>query len=221
MSIIGPDNRVEYSDSAIVDLVINYSGSPYSHAGTGYIVDSNRIVTAGHCAYDSTYGWATSITVYTAYGDSYSVSKAHVPSDWISTAHRYDDYALLEINTNVDLSVAYGAVPLAVATQDFPVLGPVSVAGYAGGILKIDTGYRFSRLATDEYIFYYQLDTIGGNSGGPILFESDGEDSVAIGIHTNGEESLPDGTLLGNSGIRFHIRHLQFFFHNTNQEDYV
>ena len=68
-SIIGKDNRTRvttttsFSYRAIVYLAIKYPNSNTTYGCTGFMVNANTVVTAGHCVYDhGKGGWAKEIT---------------------------------------------------------------------------------------------------------------------------------------------------------------
>lgn len=67
-SVIGSDERVRISGTtsfpyrATVQLSIKYPNTSSTYGCTGFLVNPNTVVTAGHCVYSQDHGWASSIT---------------------------------------------------------------------------------------------------------------------------------------------------------------
>lgn len=209
MSIIGgTDERQPYTNSSIVKL---------SSGGTGFIIGTHTIATAGHCLVSSS-GWIKNIKI-TLFNENNSETEisakaAHVPELFVTDNNSNYDYALLTVNEDL---TSYGTVGLGAVREGIENTSKlVNVAGFpyprpdvyspiglytSSSVVKSVSTYRIS----------YTADTSGGNSGGPIYVSmNDGTEEyiTVIGIHTSG------GTQT-NSGIRITFPLLKFYKQNT------
>lgn len=75
--------------------------------------------------------------------------------------------------------------------------------------------------AASDVFIEYTVDTEGGNSGGPVIYEKSGWPNLTLGIHTNGGCNPPSS---GNIGTGFEHNNLEIAirnFHGTSNVEYV
>lgn len=220
------DNRVPYSDSAIV----------YAGGGTGFIVGPNKVATNAHCI---DYGSSTitqivgrkqiSASLNGQQYTNYNISEIHVPVTYEDTT----DYALLKIDTSVDLEATYGKMELGAITNDtinllnsyFEVPNApkhILIAGYSqspnGRPLTMAWGTAFlidgSIPKADKYIWSNAFTTNGG-SGSPIMYDVDANinttaDRVCIGLFMGGNSDYVGGPRITAQLLRFFLNNPSF-----------
>lgn len=227
-SIIGNDNReVDYSKSGVVTL----SSGDGDAFGTGFIVDNHTILTAAHCLFDIENKVACKDLKYTLYDSSstqnnvisttYNAEDYHIPVDYINNnMHVENDYALITVSENLN---AYRCFDLGVCRDGLINLEPdIFVTGYSGkniaGVNSSLLGHivtgsgKFTANWNGEkitpYILNYNTDMVGGESGGPVYINSNGNMTV-IGINTYEAGSF-------NFGRRIDTTVLNFIYNNSN-----
>ena len=109
----------------------------------------------------------------------------------------YDIGAIIlseDINPDIG-SFSFGFYPEASLTSKF-----VNISGYpASGAGEEQTHHANRICMVKDHKLYYDIDTEGGQSGSPIWFYPDSNDTpVVIGIHSNGAGL----SLHANSGVR-------------------
>ncbi len=186
-SICGTDNRIKQIDTsslpykAICKLFLKAADGT-NLVGSGFLTHDNKLYTAGHCVFDHDRGgWMRSIIVVPGKAGllepfgRYVAARALATPEWIN-----------------DRSVRYdmGAIKLEgpVSHQDFLKVrtADANAATVCGYPADRDTGifqYREHQMVRKQGgRFFYQIDTFGGQSGAPLLPNSE----VAIGIHNYG-----------------------------------
>lgn len=182
--VIGNDDRVEdYSNSAICKIVTN------SGTSTGFVASRNSILTAGHSVKGSQ---IFSITFYDSEGNETSfkpnVLSYSVPENY--KAKTDTDYALITVSD--DLS-AYNNFYMGYALQyAIDTKADVYVTGYQWEDHKeIETALGRLKNTGNANQLYYDCDTVGGVSGGPIyadlIFQGEHYYTV-VGINTSHDE---------------------------------
>jgi glutamyl endopeptidase len=186
-SLCATDQRTKQIDTsslpykAICKLYMKAAdGSNFT--GTGFLTHQNKLLTAGHCVFDhGSGGWMQSIIVIPGksgllepYG-RYTAERAFASSEWIANRSVRHDMGAIKLRSAVNHSDV-----LKVTTTD---ANEASVCGYPG---DRDTGifqYRMRDMVRKhDGRFFYQIDTFGGQSGAPLLANSE----TAIGIHNYG-----------------------------------
>ncbi|SDW39480.1 glutamyl endopeptidase [Marininema mesophilum] len=186
-SIIGSDNRVRvtpassYPYSAIAHISSDIGGC------TGWFINANTVVTAGHCVYDTdTNKWATWATITPGkdgssapYGTA-SARSFHSVVGWTTNEDTNYDYAAIKINSNVGSSTGW----FGFRWQSASLTGTAeTISGYPGD-KTYGTQWRHSDQIRQTYDrkLHYANDTFGGQSGSPVYQSS----YHSIAIHTNG-----------------------------------
>lgn len=227
---IGDDTRVvDFSKSGVVQIEIRDSDG-FTSSGTGFVVDDHTIATAAHCVYDKDRNFTykcgykiISINFFDSSGNrKTSITDAvevHIPTNYMSKPEvKYDPYDYALIKVDEDLS-DYAMFNLGIMNDNFiSKHTSVSVTGFPGSVNgqsannKMYTGTGFI-CQSDDNELYYDVDTSGGNSGGPIYVTSTFQGQsyyTVIGIHAYGiSEDKPY-----NGGARITTNLLQFYKNN-------
>lgn len=216
-SVIGADGRVQVIDTTLyphraigqLDIVVN-GQMLYC---TGWLIDRNTVVTAGHCAYypggaNDPIDSATfvpgrnhnGVSTYAPYGVC-AVNGLWTPYGWRVLARRAYDWAIMQLDCTVGDTVGW--------------FGMYSLPGtnrFAGTRARIQ-GYPMDKVpstqwqmaddihhSTDRRLFY-RIDTAGGQSGSPVFKWNRPScgGPCSFGIHTYG---FYPGQTTYNSGTR-------------------
>ena len=194
--VIGNDNRSQitnvnvYPYSTMVYLEINFGNGKIA-PGTGTLVGNNLILTAGHCVYFEGLGWAQSIVVKPGGSlssfSSVTTSDIHSVVGWVNNLDDDYDYGVIRVSSNIGQDTGY------LGTRSYSSNSSLNGKdiyqyGYpldkSAGTLWYDTGTISSVSARR---FNHNADTVGGNSGGPVVLTSDWQ--YIVGIHTQQENS--------------------------------
>jgi len=226
-SVIGPDGRTRvwttttYPSRAIAFLRITFRGG-VTGSCTGWFIGPCMIATAGHCVYDTTRGWATSITAYpgrngssTPYGSSTAYRLFSVTGWTVSHSWNYD-YGAIQLRSRLGNTVGWFGFRWQ-SSNTFT--GPYTVRGYPADktyatmwTMTQNPGIR--RVST--YHLFYAIDTYNGQSGSPVYHNySTSCNPCGVAIHTYGVGADPLRQY--NSGTR--IR--QAVFNNLRDWKYL
>lgn len=214
-TVTPPDLRTKVQNNtseqyqSVVLLKINYSGA--TAIGTGFVVDSKHIVTAGHCLYQAGYGWATSIDVYRgASNGSYTGSKLTnnggkmwVGGDYKANIDNYsvavhDDWGVFEVSTTMSTpaftitpaNAASDVTPWAYTTAGYP--DDLDNAGISDGTKRwmySAPGSFMEEIPRPRFapLLYMNIDAAGGQSGSPIYRYISGRGYIVQGILVAGD----------------------------------
>ncbi|KAK7976389.1 hypothetical protein PG989_014852 [Apiospora arundinis] len=193
---------------SIVKLFLRYEGQPASAKwpiATGWLIRPDLLVTAGHCAFDwgHNLGRLVQVKCYIGYNGHESIhdARAHVQFrsgkrvattlEWMTAKNnRNFDVSFIQVDRPFD-----GITPYQFA--DTPLSGTTSigVVGYPGDLKDEKTkevgAHMYEMFQSNTWnlaesqwrMMEYQIDTYGGNSGSPVIRESD---NVSIGVHVYG-----------------------------------
>ena len=187
-TIVGTDNRItvrnswDYPFSAIA-YIEAHASCGCSWSCSGFMVNKDRLLTAAHCLVCSKHGqWADRLDFYFGYnGRGYSYKYTGKWTAWSGNLFRSgtDDFAYdwgcVRLASDVGNTTGWFGTWWGMSDSQYTNTWAY-VAGYADGKIRYDSGYVDSVSADN---LYYTMDTVGGNSGGPV-FDSD---YYAIGIH--------------------------------------
>jgi len=226
-SIIGLDNRTPVSPTtnfparAIVLIVFDVPGLG-SASCSGFMINPRTVATAGHCLAPGGTGGFFDKTTYTIYPGANGASAPYggctaaslfSVSGWIDFEDEKYDYGAINLNCTIGNTVGWLGIFYQSASPDLNGL-PVSVAGYPGD--KPDTQWKSMGTiqAYGPLMIYYDDDTLGGMSGGPVYrYRPIGSPYCAAhcarAIHTQGLHccTAPHTTL--NHGVRITVQVLQ------------
>ncbi|KAK8119663.1 uncharacterized protein PG998_004289 [Apiospora kogelbergensis] len=216
-SVIGDDDRVKVSPEhfapggkyrSIVKLFLKYEGQPASAKwpiATGWLIRSDLLVTAGHCAFDwgHNLGRLVQVKCYIGYNGHESIhdARAHVQFRSGKRVATTLEWMTAKNNRNFDVSFIQldrpfeGITPYLFADTPLSGTASVGVVGYPGDLKDEKTkevgAHMYEMFQSNTWnlaesqwrMMEYQIDTYGGNSGSPVLRESD---NVSIGVHVYG-----------------------------------
>lgn len=188
-SVIGADGRERldlaatsvYPLSAIGQIEFRKVPGGDLYICTGYLIDGNSVLTAGHCSFDSiTHEQIFAATFYAGrernngavvnpFG-ACTVASMWAPDKWIEDANPAHDYSVQQLGS-CDLSESAGSFGLFTLEGTNAFAGRrLRVEGYPG-----DQSYGSRWKMVDEVDrnsvnnLYYPMDTYGGQSGSPLF----------------------------------------------------
>lgn len=193
--------------------------------GTAFVVGDHQIATAAHCIYDKN-GWHTPILKTTdsngCMTDTYlHPVEAHVPKSYnpadFSASHSMYDYALITVSEDLSdyvhfsLGTPYNVSKSAYSNIPIYLTGcPSKVENHEGSlnILFSEEGNVVNNKFDNDDVLYYDLDTSGGNSGGPVYtITKNGSKYIytAIAIHSGGDGYRNYGAMITNYQLQFYM----------------
>ncbi|KAK3392368.1 hypothetical protein B0T20DRAFT_360601 [Sordaria brevicollis] len=226
-SVIDTDNRkpvdpADYRNGgkyrSIVKIRAQYEGSGLHWIGTGYLIQRNVLVTAGHVVFERDpcettigHGRAVSIECFIGYHGRATASEANgvqrrvatcviTTRQWVMDGSKRHDFALVKVDRDFDgdLSIMqFPPTPHVVGVDE-----ELGVVGYPGdsalrvgphgedGALMHEMFRKTSwNLRNDrDNMLHYTIATGGGQSGGPVLLRSRDGNMVILGTHCYGDD---------------------------------
>jgi V8-like Glu-specific endopeptidase len=173
--------------------------------GTGFLIEGNRILTAGHVLRS-----ALSRGVYFSGHEPFRVTK---PQIWVHPRHQVEgdlfDYGVITVHPQ--LVVTIPAIPIVAATTDVLRRVVCEIVGYAQDFVDMVRYPKHGANPVDPRleirvangVLQHRFDTSQGESGAPILARAPQNPNqwFAIGIHTFGEGNQVPGW--PNRGVAF------------------
>ena len=196
----GSDNRTKVTDiaaepyNAIVRLLMNVNGVEYR--GTGFMVGSDVMLTAGHNIYDhETNKYCDNIDVVDKNGDLYQVYDYQIDPRFESDSSDRYDWAVAKVAVKPGKSRPYMKFKRMDEGTSPKVTGADGeLAGFPAEVRAVDTTDMYTETGEitsyveAEKLLNYSIDTSGGNSGSPLIYRID-KTPYAIGIHVSGSSS--------------------------------
>lgn len=198
-TVIGSDDRTrvlhshEFPWRMIVALRIEMAGSVVRH-GTGFLVGPSTLLTAGHCVYEPrSGGWAERVEIRAGLSGSRepfgSITSKSLSTSlgWVDLQdHRYD-YAFVELDEPLGERTGWFSLGVLPAAEIYG--SDVNVCGYPSDVNR-DTWHQWhcgGRTGlVDGQKLYYDADTFGGTSGGPVWIARADGSQVVVGVHAYG-----------------------------------
>lgn len=198
------DDRIRVLDSETLPwrmiCSLEIRGTVGGGIGTGWFAGPKTIITAGHCVFHPNLGgWAKEIKIAPGrYGSEFPFpndattqkplvsQKFEALKGWTDDLNTDFDYAVIHLNQPIGNETGW----FSIAVQDDATLKGllVNVAGYPGdrdfGRYQYFASSKIDKILANR--FFYEADTYGGQSGGPVWFQDDNDQPVVIGIHSYG-----------------------------------
>ncbi|UHD16362.1 trypsin-like serine peptidase [Thiocapsa bogorovii] len=193
--------------------ITSQNGSTYT--GTGWFAAPRTVITAGHCVFDPVElgGWAKSIKVIPGRDDddepfgSAKSARFSTTDTWLATQAEAPDFDYAAIHLDADLGSKVGTFGIGVLPDAELSSRLVNVSGYpvspGNGRQQYFHANRV-KAVTPRRVFY-DVDTIGGQSGSPVWAYLDGNSEVptVVAIHAYGVGGVPANLhVVANSGPR-------------------
>lgn len=181
--------------NTIVQLIISFPGHQ-PEGGTGFYVSPRLIVTAGHCLHK----WneertssvaASSVKIIPSYGiaepvpDGFQATDFRADQGWVELADIHCDFGLILVPQDV-ITPTDWLGPKILGDDDLMNLS-FYVSGYAKDVQGLSAALGPLRQVT-EALLPHVIDTVPGESGGPIFTEAHG--GCFVGIHTAGTNTV-------------------------------
>lgn len=206
-TIIGTDERTRITATAdapwrmICALAIESDWGNF--IGTGWFAGPRTIITAGHVVFDEEQmnGWAKRITVTPGQSDaaapfgSFVATRFSSLSPW--TKARDADYDIGVIHCDAvpgkpDPGTATGWFGVQAMTDAQLMAAMVNVAGYPADKGGTEQWWaKNSVKAVTPRRLFYQVDTVGGQSGAPAFVLDADRKPLVVGIHAYGTGGTP------------------------------
>ena len=219
-SVIGPDGRVRVNDtesypaSAIGQIELTFGAGtpdPGDFICTGWLIDTNTILSSGHCAYEPSATGDQIIESAVFYpgrnGDvdpfgGCNVLQAYSPAGWRVDGKVTSDWSLMHLDCTIGDTVGYLGFFWKAGADGLKGL-KVRVEGYPGD-KTFGTQWKMNGTisASNKNMAYYTMDTYGGQSGSPVFVPNRGAcGACGAAIHSYGV-GLPGPGATRNAGPR-------------------
>jgi glutamyl endopeptidase len=206
-SVIGADGRAQIGNTTryparAIGQIEGSDDLAGSYICTGWLIDRNTILTAGHCVYPPTIpgNLAETLEFFPGrngmtdpYGSCFG-TQVFSPTLWTQNYNEYNDWAVVHLNCNIGDDVGwFGFFSLAGQTALRHL--PARVQGYPG---DQDFGTMWGmgdRIeASQKKMVFYDIDTYGGQSGSPVYYNRNscgGPCGMAIHAYGNNHATGP------------------------------
>ncbi len=205
-SVIGTDDRLRVSDPSVspyckIVFIMAYFPDNVAVRSTGVILGPDLVLTCAHAIYRSEFGgWPNEVRVYTevngvrpAYDDyaGKTTLQLVIPAAWLTDVSSVsgNDWAYMRVDAPIGYQqgwMGFGTVPT--SYNNFNVTGyPATAPGETtpNNYYMYTHSGAISGLDDSGTMFYYSIDTSGGQSGAPLY--NDGQ--LVYGIHVQGGEN--------------------------------
>ena len=188
-SVCGPDGRrivtvtTVLPYKAICRLYSVTKNKRYQYVGTGWLINKNKVITAGHCVYTHKRdkGWMNAILVVPGqsgtirpYGEYYAESIL-TTNGWKNKGSTRHDMGAIKLSGEVTHSDFIN--------PQMEDSNSINVCGYPTDREMGNFQFQMQGMTRKQNgSFFYQIDTYGGTSGAPLLINN----TTAIGIHNYG-----------------------------------
>jgi V8-like Glu-specific endopeptidase len=208
--VIDVDDRVrvtnveDYPWRAICALrILAQNGRRY--VGTGWLIGPRTVATAGHCVFmHDAGGWAKEIAVIPALDGEreprgkFASKTFRAVDGWIRNQSTDSDYGVIQLDQPIGDEIGYFAFG-AVSDSDVQSVD-ANISGYPADRDGASHQYYHARriLKANRTRLFYDIDTVGGQSGSPIWIDLGSRGRVAIGVHTTGAARGTSGTRIND-----------------------
>ena len=216
-TVHGPDDRVQITDTtsypwrAIASLRITARDNSI-WIGTAWFISPRTLITAGHCVcikhsgVPGRDGWVRSISVMpgrNATALPYGAATSTVfksTAGWTQSGLESYDYGAIVLPTPLGNTV--GVLGIGVYADGDLQTAEVGVSGYPADKPEGTQWYDAAAIASvDTQKVYYDIDTVGGQSGAPV-FRTIGGRSVGVAVHAYGGTTTNSGTRVNSEVLQ-------------------
>lgn len=200
-TVFPPDTRTRVADTtvypyrAVTRMLSVFSNGQVARC-TGFLYASNVLVTAGHCVFDTAFGWAQNIQVT----PGRDVDSSGAPVAPYGSCHGTNEFTSEGWEFNADERYDYGAVKLDCTVGDQTGIFALSwPSGSVAGTVASLTGYPSDELpdgtmwSADGPIIsdsrrqaFHQISTSDGSSGSPLYDPGCTQTCTAFAIQARG-----------------------------------
>ena len=193
--VFPPDDRTKISStssfpwSSICKLYIT-AADETRWIGSGAMIDSYHVLTAGHMVYQQENGgWVSQVEVIPGmrensepFGKAYATNM-RTYSGWIQNEMEEHDWAVLTLDRTIGNKTGWMG-RMTTNSSDPIYLGTLHTAGYPGDLDLGENMYYVSDVGADvdEYNHWYWMDSAGGQSGSPVWVEINGSGYI-LSVH--------------------------------------
>ncbi|WP_071870049.1 fibronectin type III domain-containing protein, partial [Enterococcus quebecensis] len=217
-AVIGTDERVKVPDTTKAPYSSSAYLSMYTTSGTGTVIGKNKVLTAGHVVEGIKTNWQMSQARvvpakdgnYSPFG-SFQVESIDIHKGWSVNNNRDNDIAVVTLKPNKNGQNIGDVVPVIPVKNvpHIPLGTKGNMPGYGGDKFGEMWEGRGSIIEQSALRVYYNIDTIGGNSGGPVYNNL----NELIAVHTSwyGTNSHPTkngGSKITGTNYEFIAKHL-------------
>lgn len=197
-SVIGLDERTRIVDTTQAPwkmiCALEIQSAWGNLVGTGWLVGPRTVITAGHCVYERSQmgGWAEKIVVRPGANGAQAPFGAFEATRFESTdrwlAKQEQDFDMGVIHLEEDVGDKLGWFSVASLPDEELVGYMVNVSGYPGDKGGRQQWWARNRVrAVTPRRIYYDVDTMGGQSGAAVyIVEDEKSPPKVVGIHAYG-----------------------------------
>jgi len=181
-------NARAYPYKMICRLIINDKNGIDQYVGSGFFISPRCVITSGHCIFYKS-NWAESVIVIP--GDNGSNDRRPLGSQksnvfksvkgWTRIKNRDFDYGAVILPDNSLYEKVGGFFSVTILTSNMDLLN----SGYPSDKKYQQWKCSGQTKELTSHRIFYEIDTVKGNSGSPILVENNGSLKV-VGIHSYG-----------------------------------
>ncbi|AIM62857.1 trypsin-like serine peptidase [Weissella ceti] len=218
-SLIGDDNREKVDSMSDVGKSIGHIRKASGKVGTGFVVGNNTVVTNEHVANEFKDDFEN-----TAKKFEFRPSRSGKSIPYVFKVTKVDysptaDIAILAVGPEVKTGVSLSEVAPALSFKQFDAYDDhLTVTGYPGDKNGVLWTHSLPTLLTnfddmESPFLVYNNDTVGGNSGSPIL----NDQNEVVGVHSHGTSTSKKR--MTNMGQRLNTENYQFIKSVVDRED--
>lgn len=199
-AIVGIDTRARvYANTypmRAITLITIQTGE-VSGKCTGWLINTNTVITAGHCVHQGKNGTWYPVEAYKIYPGydgitapygQCSVKRLYSTVGWTENSSPEHDYAALKLNCAIGKTTGWFGFGIYNTIKNLPAV----IHGYPAEKVGLWGAADVITQETDTRA-YYKTDTSGGMSGSPVWYDSN-YGPLSIAVHTYQSGTLNSGT---------------------------